>query len=248
MSGTRSPSRKAPATEALIVSHGQPSNPQAGEDILAALTAQIRTHLPEWEIRSATMAAPGVLEDQLSAYSGVPFVFPMFMADGWFTRTALPGRLGSHTVHQLSPFGVHPGLPHQTLKWLKREAERRGWPFGSCEIMIAAHGSETGSAAGECALYFARRIRRLTPFKKKVHTGFLSEEPYLADVVRYSTQRTFLVPFLAGAGGHLTEDIPEALEKGGFRGVLLPAIGETAIAPKLIAHSLKTAELRSMAA
>jgi sirohydrochlorin ferrochelatase len=240
--------RKGPIKEALIVSHGQPSNSQAGEDQLSALVARIKPVLPGWDLRSATMATPNALEDALEEFSGVPYVFPLFMADGWFTNTALPVRLRHRKVHQLSPLGVHPGLPHKTFKLLKLEAENRGWSFNSCDIMIAAHGSATGSAAAECALYFAKRLRRLTPFKKKVHTGFLAQTPFLSEVARVSTPRTLLLPFLAGLGSHLTDDIPQALKEGEFRGVLLPSVGEAEFLPGLIAHSLKSAELRSLAA
>jgi sirohydrochlorin ferrochelatase len=240
--------RKGLLKEALIVSHGQPSNPQAGEEQLSALIAKVSPLLPDWDLKSATLATPNALEVELEGFSGLPYVFPLFMADGWFTNTALPVRLRHRKVHQLSPLGVHPGLPHKTFKFLKEEAEKRGWSFNSCDIMIAAHGSASGSAAADCALYFAKRLRRLTPFKKKVHTGFLTQAPFLSEVARVSTPRTLLLPFLAGMGPHLTDDIPKALAEGEFRGVLLPSIGEAEFLPGLIAHSLKSAELRSLAA
>lgn len=239
---------EGPLIEALIVSHGQPLDPEAGEKQLAAIADKVGALLPNWDIRSATLAAPDRLEETLEGFSGVPYVFPMFMADGWFTKTALPERLAGRSVHQLSPLGVHPGLPHKTFKYLKSVAAARNWTFNSCEVMIAAHGSSTSSAAAECALYFAKRIRCLTPFKKKIHTGFLAQRPFLHEVARVSTPRTLLLPFLAGSGPHLTEDIPEELEKGRFLGLLLPAIGEADFVPGLIAHALKSAELRSLAA
>ncbi len=84
------------------------------------------------------------------------------------------------------------------------------------------------------------------PFKKKIHTGFLAQEPFLSLVAQVSTPRTLLLPFLAGTGSHLTEDIPEALEAARFRGVLLPALGEADFIADLIAHSLNTAKLRKV--
>ena len=246
MSGTRSPSQKAPVTEAILVAHGQPSHPEAGETELKALAETLQSLLPDWSIRSATLAAPGSLEAVLDTSEGEPFIYPMFMADGWFTRTALPGRIGARKVHQVAPFGTHPGLPHQTLKLLKLEADQRGWSFNSCDIMIAAHGSSTGPAAADCALYFARRLRRLTPFKKAIHTGFLAQEPYLADVAWRSSPRTLMLPFLAGTGTHLTDDIPKAAEEGRFQGVVLPAVGSAPFVPALIAQSLKSAKQRAM--
>lgn len=245
MSGTRSPSRKEPVTEALIVSHGQPSCPVSGEAQLQLLTQQIRSRLPDWHIRSATLAAPGTFARELSECGGIPFVYPVFMADGWFTKKALPERTGGREVRQLSPLGLHPMLPHRAVKLLKQEAEARGWSLHSCNVMIAAHGSETGPAAADCALYFAKRVRALMPFKKKIHTGFLAQEPFLSRVAQVSTPRTLLLPFLAGTGSHLTEDIPDALAEGGFKGVLLPSLGEADFIAEIIAHSLQTARLKA---
>lgn len=245
MSGTRSPFQREPVTEALIVSHGQPSCPVSGEAQLQLLTQQIRSRLPDWHIRSATLAAPGKFERELRQCGGIPFLYPVFMADGWFTKKALPERTGGREVRQLSPLGLHPMLPHRTVKLLKQEAERRGWSLNSCDVMVAAHGSETGPAAADCALYFAKRVRALMPFKKKIHTGFLAQEPFLSRVAQVSTPRTLLLPFLAGTGSHLTEDIPDALAEGGFKGVLLPAVGEADFIADLIAHSLGTAWLKA---
>lgn len=217
----------------------------AGESQLQQLAQQIRSRLPGWQVRSATLADPGTFERELSACDGIPFLYPVFMADGWFTKKALPARTGGREVRQLSPLGLHPMLPHRTVKLLKQEASRRDWSLGSCNIMIAAHGSETGSAAADCALYFAKRVRSLMPFKKKIHTGFLAQEPFLSRVAQVSTPRTLLLPFLAGTGSHLTEDIPHALAAGGFKGVQLPAVGEAGFIAEIIAHSLSTARLKA---
>nr|WP_319387528.1 hypothetical protein [uncultured Roseibium sp.] len=83
------------------------------------------------------------------------------------------------------------------------------------------------------------------PFKKKIHTGFLAQEPFLSRVAPLSTPRTLLLPFLAGTGSHLTEDIPDALAEGGFKGVLLPSLGEADFIAEIIAHSLQTARLKA---
>ena len=41
---------------ALIVAHGQPSDPAPAEMELAAIAAAVAAHLPNWNITSATLA------------------------------------------------------------------------------------------------------------------------------------------------------------------------------------------------
>lgn len=83
--------------QALIVAHGQPSDPDPAEAALAVLAARVADALPPgWQVESATLAAPGALEAALSRFgdAGPPLlIYPMFIADGWFTQVNLPKRL-----------------------------------------------------------------------------------------------------------------------------------------------------------
>ena len=47
--------------QALIVSHGQPSDPDPAEAALAALAAKVAALLPDWRVDSATLAKPDAL-------------------------------------------------------------------------------------------------------------------------------------------------------------------------------------------
>lgn len=82
---------------ALIVAHGQPSDPGPAEAALARFAARVAAELPAgWQIGSATLAAPGALEAALAeagAGAGPLLIYPMFIADGWFTQVNLPARL-----------------------------------------------------------------------------------------------------------------------------------------------------------
>ena len=61
MSGTRSPFRTEQATDrqALIVAHGNPSDPAPQEAALSRLAAQVAKQLPGWGLRGATLAKAG---------------------------------------------------------------------------------------------------------------------------------------------------------------------------------------------
>ena len=95
---------------ALIVAHGQPSAPAPAEAEVRDLAREVGALLPGWRVASATLASPTALPDAI-AELGNPLVFPMFMSDGWFIRSALPRRLseaGLASPSILVPFGMLP--------------------------------------------------------------------------------------------------------------------------------------------
>ena len=46
---------------ALIVAHGQPSDPAPAAAALEALAVRVAAHLPGWQVDAATLAQPGRL-------------------------------------------------------------------------------------------------------------------------------------------------------------------------------------------
>ena len=70
--------------KALIVSHGQPSDPEPAEAALALLAAKVAELLPDWRVASATLAKPDALAAAVAGRArGV--VYPNFRA-GWLRR------------------------------------------------------------------------------------------------------------------------------------------------------------------
>jgi len=53
-------------SSAIIVSHGQPSEPEVAEDELARFAAEVSPHLPGWRLQAATLAQPGALDAALA--------------------------------------------------------------------------------------------------------------------------------------------------------------------------------------
>lgn len=174
-------------------------------------------------------------------------VFPVFMAEGWFTKTALAGRLKHTRARQLPALGVQPELPRLTAGLLCTAANQAGWFRTGFDILLAAHGSATGSSAGLCALEFADALAALVP-AARIKAGFLEQDPRLEDVAANCGLRTLALPFFAGAGGHVNRDVPDALDKAGFQGLRLQSLGEAWFIPELIATVLESAAQRTLAA
>lgn len=227
--------------QAVIVAHGAPTDPAPQEVVLNALAAAVGARLPDWDVRGATMAAEGALEAALAGFAA-PLIYPLFMAEGWFTGTALPGRLaraGAVGAHQLAPLGTDPALPALMADMALEGARRAGLAPGETALLLAAHGSQVSQTSAGSTWVLAQRLRALTPFRT-IAVGFVEEAPYLATAAR-GLGPALCLPFFALRAGHVVQDIPEALAEAGFAGPLLPPLSEYAGLPALIAAALRRA-------
>lgn len=243
----------------MIVAHGQPSDPGPAEAALAALAAAVGGHLPEWRVLSATLAAHGALAEAVNqAGTAGGLVFPMFMADGWFTRQHLPERLtkacdaalfGSGTCDRqgcdgaagcarwrvLPPFGLEKTVQDLALRVL----HEAGVPPGG-EVLLAAHGSSRSSAPSDVAHAVAARLKHGLQLSRS-EAAFIDQMPRLSDVSGFGAEAVCL-PFFAAGGEHVTDDLPEALTQAGFAGRTLPPLGRDARVPGVIAAALRAAD------
>ena len=221
---------------AIIVAHGQPSDPGPQQAAIEALAAQV-ARLSGRQVIGATLASPGALAGAVAEAPGAP-VYPMFMAAGWFTGTELPRRLaaaGGEGARVLAPFGLDPALPGLCREKVAGAAAAEGWPPHETTLLLIAHGSRGARASARGAEAMAARLR---PAFARVATGFIEEAPFLADAARQLGPRAVALPFFATQAGHVTDDIPQALAQAGFAGPCLPPIGLAPEVPAMIAAAL----------
>lgn len=242
MSGTRSPFQRAQATKAraIIVSHGQPSDPAPAEADLAVFAQQVAGHLPGWHVASATLAAPGALAQVLNEAGPQPIIYPMFMTQGWFTGEALLERLRGKQAQVLPPFGTDPGLPDMAGELLRGVLNDRGWRAEETRLFVAAHGSGRSANSARDTHEFASALAQLIKFAD-MRVGFVEEPPYLTDVAFDLGDKAICLPFFAANGGHVIDDIPEALDLAGFTGARLDPIGCAAGSAAFVARALQAA-------
>jgi len=228
-------------TRAVIVAHGQPSDPAPAAASLAALAADVAGHLPGWTITAATLAEPGALARATQGPTGR--AYPLFMAGGWFTRVHLPARLaeaGAAGWHVLEPFGCDPAL-HALAVTVTREAmTTHALAPADTTLILAAHGSFKSPVPSDIARLVARRIQTETGVGRAT-AAFIDQTPALAQASGCG-RRSLCLPFFAAAGGHVTEDIPAALQTAGFQGHLLPALGLDRRTPALIAAAIRAGQ------
>lgn len=242
MYGTRLRSPRAQAInaeqpQALVVAHGQPSDPLPAEAALSELTARVQAFLTDAKIASATMANPGALEQAMELLPADAPVYPLFMADGWFVKTALAKRLQNNDLRVLAPLGLDDRLPSLAAQAVRGAIESKSWKVAETHILLAAHGSAQGKAAAKSARLFASRLAAILP-STSLSIGFIEEAPFLKDAATGLTPPALCLPFFAMEGEHVRDDIPAALANAGFCGEVLPPFGKYNGVARLIADTL----------
>jgi sirohydrochlorin ferrochelatase len=222
--------------KALIVAHGQPSDPGPAGRAVDALAARVAAHLPGWEVAGATLAEPGALADR-TARLGQGVVYPLFMACGWFTQSQLPDRMAAVGAVRgwriAAPFGCDAAV--QAL------AVAQAVAAGAPEVILAAHGSGRSERPAAIAHDLARRIAGATG--RPARAAFIDQAPRLADLTDLAPGAVCL-PFFALPGGHVTDDLPAALALAGLSGPILPPVGSDPAVPALIAGAIAAAGRR----
>jgi len=229
----------APATDPaaspalLIVSHGSPSEPEPQEEAMRKLGRAVAGHLPGWRVEGTTLAAEGCFEAAV-ARLGRPVVYPFFMSEGWFTGRFLAGKTAELGLHQVAPFGVDPALPVCAEARIRETLSEKGWASEDTALLLAAHGSGRSKTSADAPRAFASTLQAAIPFRE-VATGFVEQEPFLADAARGLGQALCLT-FFALRSGHVEGDLPEAFAEAEFIGPVLPPFIEWAQVPDLIAR------------
>lgn len=221
-------------SSAVIVSHGQPGDPAPQEQAIRDLAARVAALDPGCPVTGATLAMPGALA---AACDDASIIYPMFMAEGWFTGRELPRRLaeaGAPGARVMRPFGTDPALPALIVSTVRAAAATQGWAAGETTLLLTAHGSQRSQASFEITTALAAEV---APAFAKVVTGFVEQPPFLADAAR-GLMRAVSLPLFALRAEHVLDDLPEALDAAGFQGLRLDPIGLAHEVPGLIARAL----------
>lgn len=236
-------SMRAPLS-ALIVSHGQPSDPGPAAAEMAFLAAKVQSLMPEARVMAATLAEEGALERAVAVLGPELRVYPMFMAGGWFTRTHLPERLaaaGAPGARVLPPFGLDGAVQALAVTVAREAAARLGRAPGDLPVLLAAHGSFRSPAPAEVAEAVAARLRAEGGFAR-VEAAFIDQSPRIVEAAAGFPDGALVLPFFAARGGHVVEDLPQALDSAGFRGTVLAPLGLDPRVPGLIRRALRAGD------
>lgn len=224
----------ADAPIVAIVAHGQPGDPAPLQAQVEALAARVGVLLPGVRTLGATLADAA----SLRRLAGVRLVYPLFMAEGWFTRSEMPRRLGLAGVEGfevLRPLGLDPGLPAVGARLADEVAEAAGIDPATARLVIVGHGSKGARASAEATRTFAAALTPLADFAE-VTCAFIEEAPFLSDLP--PGPASVCLPFLATEAGHATGDVPGGWAAAGTPGPIAPPVGLAPEVPALIARSI----------
>lgn len=224
-------------TQALILAHGQPSDPLPAAAELDRLAVAVAAHLPGWQVGAATLAEAGAIGRALAGLGPRGLAYPLFMSCGWFTGTHLPARLaaaGGSGWRILPPAGCT-----DAVQGLATAIASETVAAGATGLILAAHGSGRSPAPARVARHVARLIHEATG--ARVEPAFIEEDPRIETVARSFGPGAACLPYFAMGGAHVGEDLPRALAAAGFSGPLLPPVGADPRLPGLIARALLAA-------
>lgn len=140
------------------------------------------------------------------------FVYPMFLADGYFTRTALPRlleeapRREGRSIRILPALGLDPALAELIAVKAASVAQANRYGLKQTTLVLLAHGSSQNSASRIATEGIADRARQCRPFNG-VRVAFLDEPPSLNEATLEISGPIVVVGLFAGNGLHGADDV-----------------------------------------
>jgi sirohydrochlorin ferrochelatase len=196
----------------IVVAHGERGGARTNH-ALADSAARLSSLLPYADVRHC------VLNGEPSVSSILPdrddhrevHVFPFFMSEGYFTRSAIPTAFadaGPIVLHR--PLGVIPGIVDLIERVGTDAAVRLAPRPEDVTLLLAAHGS-SGSADARQAIERHREALSLLSTFAEVRAAYLEEPPMLKGALASLVGPTVVVGLFAGEGLHGGEDMPNML-------------------------------------
>jgi sirohydrochlorin ferrochelatase len=136
----------------------------------------------------------------------------------------------------LPPFGLDARVQDLVVTLAQEAATAQGRTVAQTDVLLAAHGSFRSSAPSEVAQAVAQRLKGAG--FARAEAFFIDQEPRIATATGFGAGSVCL-PFFAAEGGHVTDDLPQALAEAGFGGQALAPLGLDARVPSLIAAALQ---------
>jgi sirohydrochlorin cobaltochelatase len=230
----------------VLLAHGDRGG-ERRNGTLTALSRRLRALLPDLEVRAGAFnGEPGIDEAMRRLPPrGAVHVYPLFMSEGYFTRSAIPDALEGHVdpgegrviVHP--PLGVASGLTDIVSSRARQGARRLGVADGAATILLAGHGSVKGDAARLAIEEQRRRLEAKGAFAA-VRAAYLEEAPYIDPTLETLRDPLVVVGMFAGDGLHAAEDVPESIARLAPRRIVYTgAIANDPAIADLIARSVR---------
>lgn len=229
----------------LLAAHGE-RRPGAGNDGVFRIAQALSGRGLEVAVGFIS-GVPAIGEALQTLHADRVLVYPLFAANGYFTRDRLvqildEAKKAGRSVEMLTPLGLDPGLPNVVMQQARGAALEHGLTPVACTVILLAHGSQRNPASRQSTEALARALERYGVFRK-VEVAFLEEAPSLDDAVATVDGPAVVVGVFSGEGLHGAKDAPGLVARIGRRDVVFAGIMGTApgiaelVAQAVAAHS-----------
>ncbi|MBK8907104.1 MAG: hypothetical protein IPM60_04145 [Rhodospirillales bacterium] len=217
----------------LLIGHGSTRRSEAFA-VLERHAQTLQQRRGFKDVRAAALFGDGGLEQSLVGLGDPVFIVPMFMANGYTVRTALPAALrgagfpsaaAGRKVYECEPVGLSTGIADLIVA--KGLAAAPGLALAPSELalILCAHGSDREPASAEAADLQVARVVATGCFRS-VRAAYLEQRPVIGDSLRESKPPVAVVGLFSGGSQHATRDVEEAIaDAPQARALNLGAIG-----------------------
>ena len=201
----------------VLAAHGSRRDPSANA-LVRRLAEAVRARRLWDEVAVAFhQGEPGFdgVLDELAADEVT--VVPVMTSAGHYCDVVLPQALERNRryadvrLRTTPPVGAHPGLAALVARRVSELLRSYALERAETTLLLVGHGTRRHPASRDTTLALAETLRRRR-VAGTVATGFIDDEPPLAEVFSETRTRSVVVlPFLIGGGAHAVEDIPGLL-------------------------------------
>lgn len=210
-----------PKSEAALVlaAHGSTQNPDSSAPTLDHAERLRRRGLFGEVVCCFWKEEPSFREVFYMVESAEIYVVPVFISEGYFTRTIIPREMNlsgpttvredGRMVYYCEPIGSHPRM---TEVLLHRAAETApDLPPEQTSLIIAGHGTSLNDNSAVAAKRQVRAIKEMGIYGE-VLAAYMEEPPLLSEWDKFTNfPNVLVVPFFISDGLHSYEDIPVLL-------------------------------------
>lgn len=202
----------------LLAAHGE-RRAGADNDGVVRLAAELARRRVAGEIGVGFIKGVPTIAEALAGFAAPRvLVYPLFLADGYFSRVRLPDLLlaaaGSRPVRVLAPLGLDPALVGIVAGKAQAAIAQAGFAVERTTVVLLAHGSPSDPASRAATDLMAARLAEQGVFRA-VRTAFLEEPPSLAQAVAEISGPVAVVGLFVGEGLHGGADVPQLLDEIG---------------------------------
>ncbi len=204
----------------LLAAHGERRG--GGENAsVTALAGELRD-TGAVDVRCGFLkGAPSIREAVHASGTHRLVVYPLFLSDGYFTRSLLPRHLidaGACSAERptlvLPPLGCDDGLASLVADNARLSARAHGFVEAGTTLLLLAHGSRTNDASRRATRQLANAITGLQVFRE-LALAFLEEPPSFEDALSSLPGPVVVCGLFAGEGLHGGEDMQRLLAESG---------------------------------